>query len=352
MHALAHRQRTRIHRDAPRGRHAHRARLERSAPGAFDAVRDADADVAASAARSILARGKSGIVDRVEHLLLAQRVVAAVEHDRRPGAVLERLLVGHLRRRHQIAPAHFRAVEAKLARHAVDQPLHGEAGLRIPGAAHRDGRHLVGLHHAHIELVCRDDVRPGYRCRRVVRAVDALRRVGALIVHQAPAHAADLRLSIDRDLDVPDLVALLNRGQEMFHAVLDPLHRPLEDPRRRRDGDLLGIDQELGAEAATDIGRGDADAVLRHAEELRERHPQVVRHLRRRPHREPLLARLIARHRAAALDRMRRAAMLLEPLAEHMRGARKGARRIAIGDAKLGEHIRWRFTAHLRRAGR
>ena len=171
-------------------------------------------------------------------------------------------------------------------------------------------------------------------------------------MHQTAAHAEDFRLAVHRDLDVPDLVALLNRREEMLHAVLDPFHRPLEDAGRGSDRDLFRIDEELGAEAAADVGRRHADAVLRHAEELRERHPQVVRHLRGRPHGEPVLAGLVTRHRAAALDRVRRAAVLVEPLAKDVRRVREGVSRIAVRDAKLREHVRVRLAPHLGRARR
>ena len=31
---------------------------------------------------------------------------------------------------------------------------------------------------------------------------------------------------VERDLQVPDLIALLRRGEEMLLPVLDPFHRP------------------------------------------------------------------------------------------------------------------------------
>ena len=169
-------------------------------------------------------------------------------------------------------------------------------------------------------------------------------------MHEAPAHAADLRVSIDRDLDVPDLVALLNRGKEVLHAVLDPLHRPAEQPRRGGDGDFFRIDEELGAEAAADVGGADADAVIGHAEERRERHPQIVRHLRRRPNRQAVFAGLVARDRAAAFDRMRGAAVLQQAFAEDMCGADEGVRHVAVGHLELRQHIGLRFASHFRRA--
>src|SRR5438874_10309022 len=46
----------------------------------------------------------------------------------------------------------------------------------------------------------------------------------------------------------------------------------------------------------------DTDVIVGHAEERRERYPQIVRHLRRRPNREAVLAGLIARDRAASFE--------------------------------------------------
>jgi hypothetical protein len=80
--------------------------------------------------------------------------------------------------------------------------------------------------------------------------------------------------------------------------------------------------------------------VLGHAEQRRERDPQVVRHLRRRPDRHPVLARLEACHDAAALDRMRAAAMLEQGFLEHMRRALEGLAAVAIADLEPGQKVR------------
>src|SRR5438874_13599420 len=81
----------------------------------------------------------------------------------------------------------------------------------------------------------------------------------------------------------------------------------------------------------------DTDVIVGHAEERRERHPQIVRHLRRRPNREAVLAGLIARDRAASFDRMRGTAVLQQSFAEDMRGAGEGVRHVAVGDFELRE---------------
>ena len=57
----------------------------------------------------------------------------------------------------------------------------------------------------------------------------------------------------------------------MLAAVLDPAHRMADLQRDRGDGDVLRHDAVLAAEAAADVGRDDADLVLRQAERLGER---------------------------------------------------------------------------------
>ena len=91
---------------------------------------------------------------------------------------------------------------------------------------------------------------------------------------------------VDRDRDLPVLVALLGRRQEMLAAVLVPFHRAAELHRRRRDHRLLGIERRLGAEAAADVGRDHADRFEIALEQVGERAAAEMRRLRRRPDRE------------------------------------------------------------------
>ena len=101
--------------------------------------------------------------------------------------------------------------------------------------------------------------------RRVVRDVDALRRIGTLVVEQRAAHAEDQPLTVERNLEVPLLIAFLDRGQKVLAAVLDPFDRAAEQAGGERHHHLLGIDQVLCAEPATDIGRDDRAAPRRRA---------------------------------------------------------------------------------------
>ena len=82
-----------------------------------------------------------------------------------------------------------------------------------------------------------------------------MRRVGTLVVEQRATHAEDRSLAVERNLELPLLIALLDRAQKVLAAVLDPFDRAAEQAGGERHHHLLGIDQVLGAEAATDIGR-------------------------------------------------------------------------------------------------
>ena len=158
---LPHRHGARVDRDAAGAADAYDAELEGAAAGALHPVADTDAEIAALGAGTSLALGKPGIADGVERHALAGGKVAAVERDRGARAGLQWNDIRHFLRRHQVAAPHLGAVEARILRDPIEQPLHGEGGFRIAGAPHRHGSDLVGLHDQHVELVGREQVGPG-----------------------------------------------------------------------------------------------------------------------------------------------------------------------------------------------
>ena len=280
------------------------------------------------------------------------REVAAVERDRRPGARLERRHVRHLLRRHEVAPAHFGAIELELAGDAVEQALHREGAFRIAGAAHRHGGDLVGLDHQHLELVGGQDVGPGQRRGGIVGEVDPLRCIGALVVDEVAAHAEQPSRIVERDLEVPVLVALLHGGEEMLAPVLDPFDRPVQPQCGRGQHHLLRVHHELGAEAAADVGRHHAHLVLVAPQQRHQKGPHLVGELRRRPEGQTVLVDVIGRERATPFDRVRAAAVLLEVHAGAMGGTGKRTRHVAIGLLELDHHVATLAPERERRAGR
>ena len=336
---MPHGHRAGVDGDASRAADADDAGFERAAARPLGAVADPDAEIAAARSISTLALGKAGIVDRVEGGALVAREIAAIERDRRAGAGLERKHIRHLFRRHEIAPANLGAIELKLVGDAVEQAFHREGAFRIAGAAHRHGGDLVGLDDTHVELKGRQHVGSGQRRRRVVGKVDALRRVGAFVVDQLAAHGEQAAVVVEGDLEVPILVTLLDSGEKVLAAVFDPLDRPSQQQARCRKRHLFGIHHEFGAEAAADVRRYDAKLVFVEAQHLHQKGAYLVGELRRRPQGKPIVVDVVGGDRAAPLDRVRAAAMLLEIDAGAMGCARECVGSVAIGLLELDQEI-------------
>ena len=219
---------------------------------------------------------KSGVIDRLETRRHHLRIVAAVVHDGRPRTRRKPGVVGHLVRRDQIAAANLGAIELEFAGDAVERTLHREVRRRIAGAADRYGRDLVGLGDDDVKIETGQQIGPG-QCRRGIgRQIGPARRIGALVVDHAPAHAEQPAFVIEGNLHVPVLVALLDRRKEMLAPVLDPFDRPAEHPAHRGDNDLLRIHQMLAAESAADIRRDDADLVFVQPEQGDEKTAHVM----------------------------------------------------------------------------
>ena len=124
--------------------------------------------------------------------------------------------------------------------------------------------------------------------------------------------AGDLALGVERHLGMGDMVAAVRVGEEGFRAVGNPFHRPADLACDAQSADdLLGIDEDLRAEAAADIGRDHAQLVLgRHADEGRDHEPRHMRVLRRVPEREAVGAGIVFADRGARLDRVRHQAVV------------------------------------------
>ena len=86
-----------------------------------------------------------------------------------------------------------------------------------------------------------------------------------------PAHGENRAVAPARDLHLAiDLARVVGRDQ-MLAAILDPFHRPADEPRRERDQKILGIELALDAEAAADVDLDHVDVALGDPEHRRER---------------------------------------------------------------------------------
>ena len=172
-----------------------------------------------------------------------------------------------------------------------------------------------------------------------------------MVVDQPAADAEQARVAIDRHFDLPVLVALLRGGDEMLEPILDPLYRPLEEHRGEAGNHILRVKDQLGPEAAADIGRDHAHLVLVAPEHVAEQPLRRVRHLRRAPQRQPVFERVVRRHGAAALDRMAAAAVLPQRFAKDVRRFLERRVDVAVAHVELGEQVVRRLAMRFRRAG-
>ena len=159
--ALPHGQRAGIDRNLSGRRDTDPRGLERPAPRRLDAIGQADATAQAARGRLAPARIEFRIADLGQRARLQGRKIAAVDRERHPGPGLQRLDIGDLVRRNQVAPAAFRAVDAHALRDPVQHAFHHECRLRIARAAHGGHGHLVGMDHAHLQPTGRHQVRTG-----------------------------------------------------------------------------------------------------------------------------------------------------------------------------------------------
>jgi hypothetical protein len=141
--------------------------------------------------------------------------------------------------------------------------------------------------------------------------------VGADVRDQPEFQANDLAVALRREIHVTDDVAAMCRGHERLRTILDPLHRNAELLRDRGGDVFLGVDVDLRAEAAPNVGRNRADLILSQAGHGGDHRAQDVRVLRGRPDGHRPLARLEVRHHSAAFHRVRHQAVVEHALRNH-----------------------------------
>ena len=141
-------------------------------------------------------------------------------------------------------------------------------------------------------------------------------------------------------------------GEEGLGAITGPLHRTvhlLGGPQRHH---FLGVDEDLGAEAAADIGRHHPQLVLlRDVVERRQHQPGDVRVLRRGVERKVFLGVVVFGDRRARLHRIRHQPVVGDVERDHIGRrleGRVGGRFLA--DGPVVDHVAGGFRMQLRRA--
>ncbi len=295
------------------------------------------------------------VAHRPQRDLQALAVLARVGQEAERRAVRERLVP------HEVLPPEFRLVHAEVGGRGLHHPFLEEHRLGDPERApvRHAARRLVAVGAAGGEMRDRDVVggegrvqQPDLELARL--GVGEERAMVGVTVHP---HAEDLAVLAQRHLAVQVHVPREPGRDQVAGLVLDPLHRPLQQDRGQDGADIAGIDRHLVAEAAADVRRDDPDHVLGQLGDQRDRGADDVRRLRRHVHRELGRGPVVVRDRAAALDRRRVRARIVQlqlrdgvRLRERAVGAARVADlpvvddvvelvdRRALGDRLLGVH--------------
>jgi hypothetical protein len=139
------------------------------------------------------------------------------------------------------------------------------------------------------------------------------------------AQADGLALLVDGEFRMGDVIAAMRVGEEALRTLGRPFHRPPDLLRRPDAHRLFGVDEDLGAEAAADVRRDDAQLVLRRdADEGRQHEARDMRVLARRVERERVRARVVIADRSARLHGVGDEPVVDEIELRHMPGAREG----------------------------
>ena len=247
-----------------RAERLHDARWRQAA--GFDIGAKPDAAQLAAPLGGFLAFGEAAPVGDLQRLgETGLRVTAVVIND-------HRRLVGILRRVDHVPAADFRLVDLHLAGGDVDQPLEQEGRLGTTGTAISIHGHGVGEDAFDLAMNCGRGVDAGkQQAVEIGRDVRSkCRQVAAHVGDGAHLQSEKLSVLVQGQFGFADMVAAVGVGQEALAPLVDPLHRPIHFARRPGGDDLLGIDELLDAETATDIGRNDPNAILVEAQHFHD----------------------------------------------------------------------------------
>ncbi len=239
---------------------------------------------------------------------------------------------------HEVLPPELHAIHPELGGERVHRALEDVRRLRAARAAIRVGRRRMREDTGERDAVVRDRVRAGVDPRAEERNPrrDEL-EVGAHRALRLRLHGRDRPVLRRRERQLVDGVAPVDGRNVVLRPLLRPLHRPAESLRQRDREELLRVDVELRAEAASHVRCDHAHLRLRDAEDEGHREAQDVRHLRRGPERD-VARRTDLREHSSRLDRVRDQARLdVAPRHDDVRCVDRGLRvaRLELPDVAL-----------------
>ena len=255
----------------------------------------------------------------------------------------------------EVSPPELGRIAARLAGRLLDQTLDDEGRLRPAGAAIGVDRRGVGVDRVDLAVDGRDVVLAGQqdaievgRHRRRER-----REIRAEVGDRMDAQAGDLALGVERELGVRHVIAAVRVRQERFRSLRRPFDRPVDLLGRPGAHRLLGIDEDLRAEAAADVRSDHAQLVLRRkSDERRKDEPRDMRVLACRVERDRIGSGVVFADRGARLHRIRDQPVVDKVELGHVRSPGKG--RIGgglIAHVPIEHGVVWRRVVDLRLTG-
>ena len=348
------------HGHAARGVEADTRRLVKTHPGAeraddrrrrdaagFDIGREADAAQLAPALGLLAARLEARVIRQAQGRIKRGPIIPAIVFERHLG------LIGEGVRRDEVAAAQFHQVDPRFARGVLDQAFHHEGGLGPAGAAH--GVHGRGVGEHRLDLAIHGPRRVGALHQDAVKVSRHRRGEGREISPHvgdgADAQSQKSAVRVERQLGVGDVVASMAVGLEGFGALGRPFDRPADLARGPKAHRLLGIDEYLRSESAADVGRHDAELVLRRdLNEGREHQAVDVRVLAGDIEGKAVVARVVVADRRPRLDGVGQ-----HPVVDDIQlgdvmglGERLVGRRL-VADLPIVTNVARRFRMHQRR---
>ncbi len=277
------------------------------------------------------------------------------------GGIVARIVLQRHRRlvregggRDEVLPAQLGRIHLHFLRRLADDALDHEGRFGPSGAAIGVDRRGVSQRRLHVGVDERRRVLAGQqRCVEVGRHRRREgREIGAHVGDRLDLERQELAVLVERQLGVGDMVAAVAVGHERFGSFGSPFDGTSDTRGRPADHGLVGVAEDLAAEAAAHIGGDDAQLVLGDAQhEGRQNQAQHVRVLRRRPQCVVARALVVLRRRRARLHGIGDQPVVDEVEFGDM--GRLGERRVDIGlhaDLPVIDQIAGRFGVDRRRA--
>ena len=187
--------------------------------------------------------------------------------------------------RDEIATPQLGRVHAELVGSEIDDPFNDKGRLRPTGAAIGIHRHGIGKHRLGLDIDRRGRIGPGEQ-RPVQISRDGGRegrQIGAHIGDRRHLECGELRVLIERQLDMRDMVAAMRVGHKALRAFGGPFDRLPHLAGRPGDDRLLGVMEDLRAKPAADIRGDDPQLGLRYVQDVgAHQEPDHMRVLARR----------------------------------------------------------------------